>query len=154
MNWAASRTTTRIEDTAYCMLGLFNVNIILLYGEGTKAFRRLQEEIIKYTADFSIFAWRVSPETNTKMHPGARVYCGVLAESPLYFAGSKTLIKLPRDDDRRVFSMTNSGIKIQCQVLSDPIPGKRASLMFCRSTAQMSNGRLGSGYESAARIGL
>ncbi|KAK4675306.1 hypothetical protein QC764_0076630 [Podospora pseudoanserina] len=60
------------------------------------------------------------------MHPGARVYCGVLAESPLYFAGSKTLIKLPRDDDRRVFSMMNSGIKIQCQVLSDPIPGKRA----------------------------
>ncbi|KAK0663437.1 HET-domain-containing protein [Cercophora samala] len=126
MSWAASRTTTRIEDTAYCMLGLFNVNMTLLYGEGTKAFRRLQEEIIKYTADFSIFAWRVPPETKTKMHPGARVYCGVLADSPLYFAGSKSLIKLPRDGDWRDFSLTNSGVKIQCQVLSDPIPGKRA----------------------------
>jgi hypothetical protein len=30
-------------------MGLFNVNMPLLYGEGTRAFIRLQEEIIKGT---------------------------------------------------------------------------------------------------------
>ncbi|KIN07159.1 hypothetical protein OIDMADRAFT_64423, partial [Oidiodendron maius Zn] len=33
MSWASKRTTTRIEDTAYCLLGIFNVNMPLLYGE-------------------------------------------------------------------------------------------------------------------------
>lgn len=54
---AADRTTTRPEDIAYCLLGLFNVNMPLLYGEGGKAFVRLQEEIMKVSDDHSIFAW-------------------------------------------------------------------------------------------------
>lgn len=37
--------TTRLEDRAYSLLGLFNVNLPLLYGEGEKAFIRLQEEV-------------------------------------------------------------------------------------------------------------
>lgn len=47
MAWAAHRRTTLVEDEAYCLLGLFNVNMPLLYGEGSRAFRRLQEEIQK-----------------------------------------------------------------------------------------------------------
>ena len=46
MSWAANRRTTRKEDQAYSMLGIFDLNMPLLYGEGDKAFRRLQEEII------------------------------------------------------------------------------------------------------------
>jgi hypothetical protein len=42
MSWAADRETTRIEDLAYCLLGIFGVNMPLLYGEGKKAFLRLQ----------------------------------------------------------------------------------------------------------------
>jgi len=57
MRWAAYRQTTRVEDLAYCLLGLFQVNMPLLYGEGDRAFTRLQEEIIKHTTDLSIFAW-------------------------------------------------------------------------------------------------
>ena len=38
MSWASKQTTTRKEDLAYCLLGLLNVNIPLLYGEGDKAF--------------------------------------------------------------------------------------------------------------------
>ncbi|KAI3327717.1 HET-domain-containing protein [Xylariaceae sp. AK1471] len=53
----ADRTTTRPEDIAYCLLGLFDVNMPLLYGEGAMAFVRLQEEIIKVSDDHSIFAW-------------------------------------------------------------------------------------------------
>lgn len=51
MRWAAMRQTTRLEDTAYCLLGLFNVNMPLLYGEGVRAFVRLQEQIMRETDD-------------------------------------------------------------------------------------------------------
>jgi hypothetical protein len=57
MAWASRRQTTRIEDMAYCLLGIFNVNMPLLYGEGKRAFLRLQQEIIKVVDDDSILAW-------------------------------------------------------------------------------------------------
>jgi len=48
ISWASKRETTRAEDIAYCLIGLFDINMPLLYGEGgVKAFRRLQEEIIR-----------------------------------------------------------------------------------------------------------
>ncbi|KAG0644941.1 Vegetative incompatibility HET-E-1 [Hyphodiscus hymeniophilus] len=47
LSWAARRTTTRIEDTAYSLLGLLNLNMTLLYGEGVRASTRLQEENIR-----------------------------------------------------------------------------------------------------------
>ncbi|KAI6036080.1 hypothetical protein BKA83DRAFT_4459640 [Pisolithus microcarpus] len=46
MSWAANRKTTRVEDRAYSLLGSFGVNMPMLYGEGSKAFQRLQLEII------------------------------------------------------------------------------------------------------------
>ncbi|KAK5164261.1 uncharacterized protein LTR77_009955 [Saxophila tyrrhenica] len=55
MSWAADRKTTRKEDASYCLLGIFNVNMPLLYGEGSKAFHRLQEAIIQSSNDKSIF---------------------------------------------------------------------------------------------------
>ena len=42
MSWASKRETTRTEDLAYCLLGIFGVNMPLLYGEGSNAFLRLQ----------------------------------------------------------------------------------------------------------------
>ncbi|KAI1413823.1 HET-domain-containing protein [Hypoxylon sp. FL1857] len=58
MNWVAKRETTRVEDIAYCLLGIFGVNMPSIYGEGLEAFRRLQEEILKRSGDQSILAWR------------------------------------------------------------------------------------------------
>jgi hypothetical protein len=57
MSWAASRQTRREEDIAYCLMGLFSVNMPLLYGEGPRAFMRLQDEIMKISDDQTIFAW-------------------------------------------------------------------------------------------------
>ncbi|KAI0441738.1 hypothetical protein F4803DRAFT_562814 [Xylaria telfairii] len=58
MSWAASRATSREEDQAYCLLGIFNVNMPLIYGERSKAFRRLQETISReYPEDHSLYAW-------------------------------------------------------------------------------------------------
>jgi len=58
MTWAAHRETSKIEDMAYSLFGIFDVNMPLLYGEGAKAFIRLQEEILKEQDDMSIFAWQ------------------------------------------------------------------------------------------------
>ncbi|RMJ11531.1 hypothetical protein CDV36_008820 [Fusarium kuroshium] len=57
MSWASRRETTRIEDTAYCLLGIFGINMPLLYGEGPKAFIRLQEQILMSSDDQSLLAW-------------------------------------------------------------------------------------------------
>ncbi|KAH7316738.1 heterokaryon incompatibility protein-domain-containing protein [Stachybotrys elegans] len=58
---ASNRETTREEDIAYCLMGLFNVNMPILYGEGRKnAFKRLQYEIIRSSPDHTIFTWRNS----------------------------------------------------------------------------------------------
>ena len=57
MSWAASRTTTRVEDEAYSLMGIFGVTIPISYGEGRYAFIRLQEEIVKHCPDQTIFAW-------------------------------------------------------------------------------------------------
>ncbi|KAK3400743.1 heterokaryon incompatibility protein-domain-containing protein [Sordaria brevicollis] len=57
MSWAAGRQTTRIEDQAYCLLGLFDIHMPMLYGEGRKAFARLQQEIMKSTDDCTLLAW-------------------------------------------------------------------------------------------------
>lgn len=64
MSWAAHRETTRIEDEAYSLLGLFGVNMPLLYGEGRQAFRRLQEEILRVEEDYTIFVWSTTIPNN------------------------------------------------------------------------------------------
>lgn len=80
MSWAAKRVTTRGEDVAYCLLGMFRVHMPLLYGEGSaNAFTRLQEHILgRRINELSIFAWMPNP---TLKRQGV-----VLADSPKHFA--------------------------------------------------------------------
>ena len=80
MSWISKRQTSRSEDMAYCLLGLFDVNMPLLYGEGRKAFVRLELEIIKKSNDDSIFAW-TSPDAEN-------ITSGLLALWPDSFADS------------------------------------------------------------------
>ncbi|KAH6871654.1 heterokaryon incompatibility protein-domain-containing protein [Thelonectria olida] len=87
MSWAANRQTTLIEDRAYSLLGLFDVNMPLLYGEGERAFQRLQEEIIKVDEDVSILAWS-STEAETGFAPSG------LARSPTRFHKYSDLVDL------------------------------------------------------------
>jgi Heterokaryon incompatibility protein (HET) len=48
LSWAAHRNVSRDEDRAYSLMGLFDTNMPMMYGEGgRKAFLRLQEEIFK-----------------------------------------------------------------------------------------------------------
>ncbi|KAF2832179.1 hypothetical protein CC86DRAFT_275747, partial [Ophiobolus disseminans] len=57
MSWAAHREATRLEDQAYSLLGIFDVNLSMQYGEGSTAFMRLQEKIMNKTNDQTLFAW-------------------------------------------------------------------------------------------------
>jgi len=69
MSWAAKRRTTRKEDEAYSLLGIFDVHMPLIYGEGKKAFIRLKEEIDKslkgklFTLPPALFLKRPFPAT-------------------------------------------------------------------------------------------
>ena len=57
MSWAVHRETTRVEDEAYCLMGIFGVYILPAYGEKGFAFVRLQEELLRRNPDQSLFVW-------------------------------------------------------------------------------------------------
>ena len=90
MSWAVGRQTTRLEDEAYCLMGLFDVNMPMLYGEGRRAFNRLQQEILRQSDDHSLFTWSL-PES---MHSYTRL-SGLLAPSPEYFKHASRIQTLP-----------------------------------------------------------
>jgi hypothetical protein len=111
MSWACQRVTTRIEDQAYCLMGLFGVNMPPLYGEGKNAFRRLQLEILKISDDESLFPWQHERPDNF-----GRVFdypSGLLADSPAAFTLSGDITRSLFDQQRPPFLMTNKGIHIQ-----------------------------------------
>lgn len=81
MSWASKRKTTRREDEAYCLLGIFGIFMPLLYGEGSRAFHRLQEAIMKQTEDYSLFLWTESRKVRKLLGK----HCGVFAPSPSSF---------------------------------------------------------------------
>lgn len=101
MSWASKRETSRVEDMAYCLLGLFYVNMPLLYGEGQRAFRRLQQEIMRQTNDDSIFAWADNGELFLEK--------SVLAPHPSYFAWSR-YVHSNKKYPRPPYYMTNQGL--------------------------------------------
>ncbi|RDL34748.1 uncharacterized protein BP5553_07876 [Venustampulla echinocandica] len=133
MSWAAKRETTRIEDAAYCLLGIFDVNMPLLYGEGSRAFARLQEEIMKVSDDQSLFAWGL-PQTPVEVNYTMEMRYpyqfselqrvtrlqGILAESPADFANSRLVRILPdvRQHNKSTPLAYNRGVNIQLPLLS------------------------------------
>ena len=105
MSWFAGRSTSVEEDAAYCLLGLFGVNMPLLYGEGRKrAYRRLQEEIMRYSDDHSLFAWK----SREPLDQGS----GLLADDPIHFSGTADYVHEASRLNNRPFEMTNKGISI------------------------------------------
>ncbi|PNP78752.1 hypothetical protein FNYG_07894 [Fusarium nygamai] len=90
MSWASKRTTKRDEDIAYCLLGIFGVTMPMIYGEGHKAFERLQLKIMEQTTDDSILAWGVKVQgMEFESQTGPSDYntsAGMFAKSPMDFA--------------------------------------------------------------------
>ncbi|KAI1465527.1 heterokaryon incompatibility protein-domain-containing protein [Daldinia caldariorum] len=111
VRWASGRKTTRPEDIAYCLLGIFDINMPLLYGEGDKAFLRLQEEICKQTHDLSLFAWTARPGYASSSLFDR--YRGIFALHPCEFSDTQPL---QRESASSVFrgevAITNKGLRL------------------------------------------
>jgi hypothetical protein len=62
MTWSANRQTTKDEDGAYCLLGIFSIFMPLIYGEGKEnALKRLQREIDELPAAGMVSViWRIN----------------------------------------------------------------------------------------------
>ncbi|KAI0514626.1 heterokaryon incompatibility protein-domain-containing protein [Xylaria bambusicola] len=123
MAWAALRETTRTEDRAYSLLGIFDCNMPLIYGEGSRAFHRLQEEIISRTSDLSLFAWR-SEATTITYGPSKRetippLGCGILASSPRQFKNSHSIQLICVKGQQPEFTVTNRGIRVSSKFRGD-----------------------------------
>ena len=152
MSWAADRITTREEDRAYSLLGLLDVNMPMLYGEGKRAFQRLQLEIVRTSNDQSIFAW--DPEGKTPR------IGSILADDPSFFRDcddmevmeigrftnyydkqftDEELRSILKEDRLGSFPVTNRGIQM-CLPLS-PYVGSRS--VFTTRLACYSPCRLG-----------
>ncbi|KAK5660038.1 hypothetical protein OQA88_13506 [Cercophora sp. LCS_1] len=104
MSWASKRQTTRPEDTAYCLLGLFGISMPMLYGEGSRAFIRLQEEIVKEYDDETVFAWK---------RGAPMAYAGLFAQSPADFADSGHIVPCQSTSLRTdPISVSSRGLRI------------------------------------------
>jgi hypothetical protein len=104
MSWAAFRETTRPEDLAYCLLGIFDVNMPLLYGEGEeKAFFRLQQAILESSDDQSLLAWNEVSRFKLTLR-------GPFAKHPIQFKDSSRIVPLPGVPDN--YLMNSSGLRI------------------------------------------
>ncbi|GAW21814.1 hypothetical protein ANO14919_113390 [Xylariales sp. No.14919] len=103
MSWAADRQTKRVEDIAYCLLGIFDIYMPLIYGESERAFIRLQEEIIQVNHDLSIFAW--------KAEPNGQRFRGLLAQSPSEFRHCRDARLSYHLNVNTDYSITNRGIQ-------------------------------------------
>ena len=111
MSWAHSRETTRIEDEAYCLMGIFSVSMQTNYGEGRFAFIRLQQEILWKNPDQSIFAWGrrlisgesilrfASPSTTSTSPSSASSAARHITVTPDSFLKQYLLASSPKDFD-------------------------------------------------------
>lgn len=121
MSWASKRTTTRPEDTAYCLMGLLGVNMPLIYGEGAyRAFLRLEMILMEQFNDETLFAFNGY---------------GALAASPGCFWGYGDFVsKRPRVSnffsDSPCF-MTNKGLRMRVRLgVMDEDPYRLGSLDY------------------------
>jgi hypothetical protein len=131
MSWASKRKTTRKEDEAYCLMGIFNLHMPLLYWEGGNAFRRLQLEILANSDDESILAWTTKPKYPTTGK--------LLAISSAAFYDAGGIVEAEVDKYRPPFSMTNKGLRIEFFLLHRREDGKTLAPLNCVDTRKWGN---------------
>lgn len=113
MSWVAGRHTTRLEDEAYCLISVFDINMPLLYGGGHKAFLRLQQEILKVTDDQSLFAWPRGNPDRPRLNTS-----GLLAKTPDVFKFPHCVRSLDEETGRgNISEIVNRSIRIELPVI-------------------------------------
>ncbi|KAG2116132.1 hypothetical protein DEU56DRAFT_840546 [Suillus clintonianus] len=110
MIWAAGRRTTRSEDVAYSLMGIFDVCIPITYGEGAqRAFFRLIEAIMQVSNDPGVLYWAGKP---AQIHGLSTAF----PSAPACYVGRPDNIR-SLADEKREFSLTNRGLRIQLLVI-------------------------------------
>ncbi|KAG9185083.1 hypothetical protein G6011_03030 [Alternaria panax] len=120
LSWAARRETTRVEDRAYCLLGLLDVNMTLIYGEGEKAFMRLQDELLRTSDECSLLLWFRGMDT------------GILAPSPSHFAPCGKIVSVADSIVSNSWQMTHRGLRLTLPILSRGDGETYLGVLACR----------------------
>ncbi|RSL62293.1 hypothetical protein CEP53_004795, partial [Fusarium sp. AF-6] len=122
MSWAGKRTTSRIEDGAYCLLGIFGINMPLIYGERETAFIRLQEEIMRISDDHSLFAWKSIDNRG-----------GLLATSPAAFISSNNIVQFnPFDTFSNPVTVSSRGVHLELRFIGTGPRGLGLAILHCK----------------------
>ena len=131
MRWSSKRNTSRPEDTAYCLMGIFDVHMPLLYGEGQRiAFRRLQDEMVKRTSSNSLLTWgldlslRIGENIDPNIiFPQTLTPLPILADSPCQFADTPVLGTLhifkKQASDYKAWVVSNRGIELEMLLITN-----------------------------------
>jgi hypothetical protein len=131
LGWAAKRKTKRKEDQAYCLLGIFDIFIPLIYGEGNHAFIRLTEEINKRSGKNTAVAV-VRPRTRLTSSgtsaPFAHEHWMVTRHANPLFTGRKDILQeldgIVRD---AVKNPSNPSNRMQCCIVLSGMGGQGKS---------------------------
>ncbi|RDX41401.1 HET-domain-containing protein [Lentinus brumalis] len=154
MSWASARKTTKLEDRAYSLMGIFGVNMPAIYGEGDRAFIRLQQEIIRQSPDQSIFAWGYPHDFQLFLDNAsaftddprwATDYRCLLASSPDRFSDSANIVPFSVDKfaeythpgiscDVPESTPTNYGVQIHLPLYSIPRSPVGFALLACKDS--------------------
>jgi hypothetical protein len=94
------------------MLGIFGTNMPLLYGEGSRAFLRLQEEIIRISNDQTIFCWSYLDARRTAVRTDLWNSRSVLAPDPYAFLEGAQYTWDSEYGMNTDYSLTNNGLSI------------------------------------------
>jgi hypothetical protein len=132
MSWAVGRSTERIEDRAYSLLGIFGINMPLLYGEGCNAFARLQQEIMKNSDDQTLFAWE---ET------GPGLEWSPFAMSPDAFNSGKDYVRDEFTMHTGPYAITNRGLELRLSLfyMGAESPNHTYAVLACRLSSSPLN---------------
>jgi hypothetical protein len=137
-SWVANRQTTRPEDLAYCLLGIFNVNMPMIYGEGGEnAFVRLQQEIIKVRRDQSILAWGFSPTNSGYSDVDFFNQPEVLARHPRQFRHCGALVSRQLSASRSTFEFVSGTLKLPLSLVF--INGELYGILNCGPEAAVND---------------
>ena len=97
-----------MEDSAYCLFGMLDVNMPIAYGEREKAFFRLQQEMIRFKDDKGIFLWSGVPSPHNSM----------FAKGPENFVLDVGKISsIPVDDVDTEMALTSRGLRIHLPLI-------------------------------------
>jgi hypothetical protein len=131
--WASKRATTRIEDQSYCLLGIFGINMPMIYGEGSRAFIRLQEEILRVSNDTTLFAWTEASLGTEDDRSRPLGYRRLLANSPAEFSSVISIVSDLPEKFKPDYAMSNKGLRIRASLKRTEVDDLLVMPIHCHS---------------------